>query len=104
MLKTETQSIMKIEKFKKIVVNIVSDLIVEVKDIKDSEILLILYNDLSQWHLTKVKHPQPKRAKKNECGLFDLSFYWFKRVNDQKSIEETIDYIYKKLRKRHTFY
>ena len=105
--KTKTKKqLIKIEKFKNMVVNIVSGLIVEVEDNKDSEILLVLYNDFSQWHLVKVKNPQSKvsRANKNECELFDLSFYWFKRVNEQKSIEETIDYIYKNLRKRFKFY
>ena len=96
---------MKIKKFKEMVVNIVSNFIVEVEDNKDSEILLILHNDFSFWDLAKAENPQTKvsRAQKRECEIFDLSYYWFKRVNKQKSVEDTIDLILKNLRKKYVF-
>ena len=105
-VKTKTKNqLMKIKKFKEMVVNIVSDFIVEVEDNKDSEILLVLHNNFSFWDLAKVENPQTKvsRAQKRECEIFDLSYYWFKRVNEQKSVEDTIDLILKNLRKKYVF-
>ena len=88
------------------IAKIVSCLIIEVKEKRDSEILLVIHNDFNQWDLVEVKNSESKvsRADKNSCQIFDLSFYWFKRINKQKSIEETIDYIYKNLRKKYTFH
>ena len=105
-VKTKTKKqLMKIKKFKEMVVNIVSDFIVEVEDNDDSEILLVLFNDFSSWDVTKVEHPPSKipRVHKRECEIFDLSYYWFKRVNEQKSVEDTIDLIRKNLRKKYVF-
>ena len=105
-VKTKTkEQLMEIKKFKEMVVNIVSDFIVEVEDNKDSEILLVLHNDFSFWDLAKVKNPRTKvsRANRRDCEMFDLSYYWFKRVNEQKSVEDTIDYILKNLRKKYVF-
>ena len=89
---------MKIENFKKKIIRNIPELI-EVKEMKDAEIVLIIHNDFTQWDVRENDHPNPRFLKKIK-EAFDLSFYWLKRVNKQNNIKDILHHIDKNIRKK----
>ena len=68
---------MEIENFKEKIIKDIPDLI-EVKEMKDAEIVLIIHNDFTQWDVRENDNPNPRFLEKIK-EVFDLSCYWLKR-------------------------
>ena len=74
--------------------------LIKVDEIKDAEIVLIIHNDCTQWDVREFNYNDEDLEFIEEVKeLFDLSYYWFKRINKQKYINDILNYINKKLRK-----
>ena len=88
----------KIIKFKEEIIKRIPDLI-EVKDMKEADIVLIIHNDLTSFSVRENEEVNPRYLEHLEKTM-DLSFYWLKRRNKQDDIEKILDYINKEVRRK----
>ena len=88
-----------IEDFKKEFIENMPDLI-EVEEMKDAEIILTIRKDKSyfKWDVEKNDNPDLEMVE-IEKKLFGIIFYWFRRKDQQNSIDNILDYVYKTLKK-----
>ena len=88
----------KIIKFKEDIIKRIPDLI-EVEDMKETDIVLIIHNDFTQWDVRENEEVNP-RYLEHLKEVMNLSFYWLKRKNQQDDIEKILDYINKEVRRK----
>ena len=95
----ENQLNKEIENFKKKFIKNMPNLI-EVEEMKDAEIILTIRKDKSyfNWDVEKNDNPDLEMVE-IEKKLFGIIFYWFRRKDQQNSIDNILDYVYKTLKK-----
>ena len=95
----ENQLNKEIENFKKKFIKNMPNLI-EVEEMKDAEIILTIRKDKSyfKWNVEKNDNPDLEMVEV-EKKVFGIIFYWFRRKDQQNSIDSILNYIHNTLKK-----